>query len=66
MTKNEALKLLKKIKKEGLDRDKISSYVPSDSGLTVGEWNHPLFAYGLEWGVIIGIIRAFNINEDEI
>lgn len=65
MNKDQAIKWIKEIQNGNFDRNEIVSKIPRGS-IAVSNWDEPLFTHGLEYGVIIGLMKVFNIDKNEI
>jgi len=65
MTKEQAIKEIKEIQNGKFDRNEIVSQIPRGE-MAVRCWDDPMFAYGLEYGVIIALMKTFNIKKSEL
>lgn len=65
MTKIEAICWLKKIQSgSGVDRTKFSNSMKGDVARSV--WNDSLFTFGIEYGVMIALMKSFDITEEDL
>ncbi len=50
---------------DGVDRNAALDVLGRGS-IAVGLWNDPTFTYGIEYGVLIALIRVFNLTQDDL
>ena len=65
MTKDQAIKRIKEIQNGKFNQNEIFSEIPLGQ-IAVRKWNDPMFIYGMEYGMIMGLMIAFNIKKDEL
>lgn len=65
MTKTEAIKWIKEIQTGKFDRNEIVDQIPRGS-IAVERWYEPEFAIGMEYGVIMALMKAYDIKKDEL
>jgi len=65
MTKKQAIKWIKEIQNGKFDRNEIVFKIPRGS-IAIDKWNDVLFSYGMEYGAIHALMKAFNISEIEL
>jgi hypothetical protein len=65
MTKPEAISWIRRIQNgDGVDRTIFPESMKGSIAVSV--WDQAEFTYGVEYGVIIGLMLAFDINEHDL
>ena len=64
MNKKDAIKLIKKIQNGKFDRNEIAD-IPKGE-LAKKYWNDALFAFGMEYGAILIIMKIFDITKKDL
>lgn len=65
MNRREAIAAIKEVQSgNGVNVDIIPDLLKGD--LARDNWRDPKFSYGVEYGFIIGLMRAFDITAEEL
>jgi len=65
MTKDQAIKCIGKIQNGKFDRNEIVDQIPRGK-VAIAKWNDTVFAYGMEYGAIMALMKAFGIKKSEL
>lgn len=65
MTKEQAIRWIKEIQNGKFDRNEMVDRIPRGR-IAIKKWDDSLFGFGLEYGVIIGLMKAFDIDKGEL